>query len=657
MADILSVTPSAPTPATSGGAPQLSNAPVQQAPTTVSAPAQLTGTVVSSNPQTQQLTIQTAQGPILVQSTVALPPNTPVTVDLSASNGQMRATVTVSSQNAVQTTQPVLQPPEIQAPAPPPPLQEGTTVTALQLPAQTVLPQQTTSLPSTPQQSTPQPPPIEQLAASLDTLKETGTPNAELPLPPQQMEELFNTSDTQTFLKELPPQLLQNVADYFAAQPQQTDATDQAPGIIGRLLSAYLPQKTGADEASTPALPQSHEDDNLMQALRVPVQTKDTSSSSPPAPGNTKQASFSPLTTSLDTLLASSEETSHETSGFSAILRQLIPQHGAAAQDSSSTPQTMVRMQVVKVLPPQTTPAQAKAAMAKAPAGAQEAEVETSTSNGQPILKTASGDAHYILNMPASVPQGSKVIFTATPMTSEEIEQQGLSTSGLFTEADSTSPQNSSWPGMQEALKSLPPASAAAQVIRNTLPTPSQQLVPTSLFFLAALRSGSISNWLGTATLQALQQSTSKNAVDALSDDFDKMSTQSKDVLPGDWRSITIPMRYDQQISQMQFYVRRQNDQEQSDDVKSAGGKPATRFILNLSLTRMGALQLDGFIQKKSFDIILRTEDKLPFDMRQELMKRFAQGLDQVQMQGGISFQTRQQGWMVPEVRNTSSEA
>jgi len=38
-------------------------------------------------------------------------------------------------------------------------------------------------------------------------------------------------------------------------------------------------------------------------------------------------------------------------------------------------------------------------------------------------------------------------------------------------------------------------------------------------------------------------------------------------------------------------------------------------------------------------------------------MKRFAQGLDQVQMQGGISFQTRQQGWMVPEVRNTSSEA
>jgi hypothetical protein len=70
----------------------------------------------------------------------------------------------------------------------------------------------------------------------------------------------------------------------------------------------------------------------------------------------------------------------------------------------------------------------------------------------------------------------------------------------------------------------------------------------------------------------------------------------------------------------------------------------------------MGAMQLDGYIQKKKFDMILRTEDKLPFDMRQELMKRFAQGLSQVNMQGGISFQTRQQGWMAPEVKSAVTE-
>jgi hypothetical protein len=179
-------------------------------------------------------------------------------------------------------------------------------------------------------------------------------------------------------------------------------------------------------------------------------------------------------------------------------------------------------------------------------------------------------------------------------------------------------------------------------------------MTPTALFFLAALRSGSVNNWLGTNTLQALQ-TVKKGSVDALSDDFDKLSAQAKDTLPGNWRSISIPLRYEDQVSQMQFYVRHQNDQEQGEKGQS-GSKPSTRFILNLSLSRMGAVQLDGYIHKKSFDVILRTEDKLPFDMRQELMKRFAQGLDQVQMQGGISFQTRQQGWMVPEAGNTTAE-
>jgi hypothetical protein len=235
-------------------------------------------------------------------------------------------------------------------------------------------------------------------------------------------------------------------------------------------------------------------------------------------------------------------------------------------------------------------------------------------------------------------------------MAPEDVMQQGL-----FAAPDSGTLQKSLWPALQEALHALPPASVAAQALKNTLPTPTQQLAPTALFFLAALRSGAIENWLGANTLQALQQG-KKGIVDNLTQDFDKLAAQSKDVLPGNWRSISIPLRYDDQISQMQFYVRQQHDQDEKEKGQG-GGKPATRFILNLSLSRMGALQLDGFIQKKNFDMILRTEEKLPFGMRQELMKRFALGLDQVQMQGGISFQTRQQGWMVPEAVNTQAEA
>jgi hypothetical protein len=248
------------------------------------------------------------------------------------------------------------------------------------------------------------------------------------------------------------------------------------------------------------------------------------------------------------------------------------------------------------------------------------------------------------------VPTGSKIIFTAKPIAPNDILQQGL-----FSAATNDLPPENTWSTLQSVLQALPAGSAAAQALRNTLPTPTQQLAPTALLFLAALRSGDIGNWLGANTLQTLLQSGKKELADALSSDFDKLSTQSKNILPGNWRAVSIPLRHESQISQMQFYVRRQHDQEQ--DKKSGANKPATRFILNVTLSRMGALQLDGFIQKKNFDIILRTDEKLPFDMRQELMKRFAQGLDQVQMQGGISFQTRQQGWMMPEAQNMTAEA
>jgi hypothetical protein len=631
MADIPSVSPNAPTAPVSGSpASGLVGASVQQTPVTVTPaqPVQLSGTVVSSNPQTQQLNILTPQGPVVVQSSTPLPPDTPVSVELYTVNAQTRATITVIKQNVAQQAREQVQTLEnaIQ-PQLPPALQEGSTVAALQL------------QPRLPAISPVQ---IDQLAASIETLKETGLQNIQLPLPQQLLQKLLNAQDIKNFLKQLPPDQFQNIANAFA-EPKQNN-----PGILRQLISAYLPQR--ADEGT--GIPSALEgnalpdvlDNNLLQIMQAQLQAKITQENIHASPATAgKQAPYSPLST-LDTLISSLAD-SQKSSGFSALLRQFMPQ---GLREQAPLPQNMFQLHILKILPPETTPEQIKTFLQKFPASAQTAEIEATTSEGQPLLQT--NDAHFVLTTPASVPPGSKIILQATPMAPDDVMQQGL-----FAMPDSTL-QKSLWSALQEALHSLPPASIAAQVLKNTLPTPTPQLAPTALFFLAALRSGAIENWLGANTLQALQQTGKKGLVDSLTQDFDKLSAQSKDVLPGNWRSINIPLRYDDQISQLQFYVRQQHDRDENEKGQT-GGKPATRFILNLSLSRMGALQLDGFIQKKNFDIILRTEDKLPFDMRQELMKRFALGLDQVQMQGAISFQTRQQSWMVPEVANTKAEA
>ncbi|MCK5555982.1 MAG: hypothetical protein KAI76_07085 [Alphaproteobacteria bacterium] len=304
-------------------------------------------------------------------------------------------------------------------------------------------------------------------------------------------------------------------------------------------------------------------------------------------------------------------------------------------------PSSDFRIHILKIFPPDVPQEKINIALQKTEVPAPViAKVEMATSNGSPILKTA--DSHFVIKTPVSVQVGSVVIFEARIVTPETRIQDisSFSPSGL-----PFSVHGDVWPALREALQILAPStSPVAQAFRNTLPTPTPNLVPTALFFLAALRLGSVDSWLGDNTLKSLKQSGKKELAERLGSDFGKLSSLSKETLADGWRSISMPLLYDDQLSQMQFYVRHQYDNKDGD--KEDVAKPATRFILNLHLSRMGEMQLDGFVRKKDFDVILRTEEKLPFDMRQELMKCFSQGLDQVRMQGKISFQTRQQSWI-----------
>ena len=323
----------------------------------------------------------------------------------------------------------------------------------------------------------------------------------------------------------------------------------------------------------------------------------------------------------------------------------------AVSQKAAFVPQDMYQLNILKIFPPDAAPEKIKIALQKIELSTTKlvkvetpallsAKVETTTPVGSPILKTP--EYHFVVKTPVRVPVGSSVIFKAEIVTPET----GIKDISYFQSfGASFLVFGDTWPALHEAVQVLAPStSSAAQAFRNTIPTPTPHFVPTTLFFLAALRLGSIESWLGENTLRSLQQAGKKELAERLGSDFGKLSSLSKETLADGWRSIPVPLLYDDQLSQMQFYVRRQYDQDGEN--KEDGVKPATRFILNLHLSRIGEMQLDGFVRKKNFDIILRTEEKLPFNMRQELMKRFAQGLDQVRMQGKISFQIRQESWV-----------
>jgi hypothetical protein len=653
------------TPVSPPTAPQLTltEVPVRRAPLELVQAALLKvmeGTVISASPQAQEVSIQTAAGVVDIKTAVQFLPGTEVTIKVYMDKLKTLADIIVLRQTAVQPQQ---EEKPVPPPPPPPALKEGQTVAAILLPGKT--PVQTDIVSDTSKYHHPNLLPLrpgeEEGAGTINdrsNLPEKKTAQTEpIPSAPQKnfTVQIPVSNRAEPPVQPLPPELDK------AEKPAHF-----LPAAVKRVLAAYLPQLWGkAPEIPEAPIPETV-DSNLLQIMnaqlhaRKTLQTMQSPAPDPlPSPEMQTTASSRPAVSFLP-------QNADATENLFLLNAAPLPPASAMVekilfQAAAPLPKNMYQLVVIKVFPPETPPEKINAAVLKLaesprPVPLQRAEVESITPSGFPILKTA--DSHFVIKSPVRAPVGSIVIFEARPMTPEQIiasaKPQAAEETLLLKNraAPEFEPlQNTAWPALQEALQALQQADPpTAQVFRHSLPTPTQHLAPAALFFLAALRLGALENWLGDNTLKALKAAGKNDLLERLDSDFSKISAQADKPLPDAWRSVSIPLLHDDQLSQMQFLVRLQGDQ----GGREAGKNPATRFILNLHLSRMGEMQLDGFIQKKHFDIILRTEEKLPFSMRQDLMQGFARGLDQVQMQGGITFQTRQQAWVTVELPQQS---
>ena len=182
-------------------------------------------------------------------------------------------------------------------------------------------------------------------------------------------------------------------------------------------------------------------------------------------------------------------------------------------------------------------------------------------------------------------------------------------------------------------------------------PSPAR-LVPTVLFFLAALRMGNFDGWLGERSLESLKQSGRRDVIARLTSDFRGIARQAQEVLSGDWRGIALPLLNHDDIEMIQFFTRQQHMEDEKDEDGAEGreskeGK-TTRFLLNLRLSRLGDVQIDGFLRhKQTLDVFLRTRAPLPADTRQDILRAFHDGLEQAGLSGGqMAFQTGDTHWM-----------
>ena len=91
-------------------------------------------------------------------------------------------------------------------------------------------------------------------------------------------------------------------------------------------------------------------------------------------------------------------------------------------------------------------------------------------------------------------------------------------------------------------------------------------------------------------------------------------------------------------IEQIRLLLQREGGEE---DEENTGARRAVRFVIELNLSRLGRFQLDCLILKrdKRFDLIVRSEDRFPARVQNDIRGILKDAAEITGMKSGLTFQ------------------
>lgn len=174
---------------------------------------------------------------------------------------------------------------------------------------------------------------------------------------------------------------------------------------------------------------------------------------------------------------------------------------------------------------------------------------------------------------------------------------------------------------------------AAQSVISSILPQAGGQLTNNLLFFLTALQIGNVGKWLGQDFQNALRDAGRPQLLQALEDDFASLQRLQSDPGGQDWKSLNLPFFDGSNLRQIRLFHRPYREEGQGED--EADG---SRFVIELSLSKTGPLQLDGFFTPRRFDLVLRSETEIPAYVKSDIIDLFTESMEISGFSGQLVF-------------------
>jgi len=206
------------------------------------------------------------------------------------------------------------------------------------------------------------------------------------------------------------------------------------------------------------------------------------------------------------------------------------------------------------------------------------------------------------------------------------------------------------WPALTQAVAELSQSEpAAARALQQALPQPGANLAAALGALTAGLRAGGdIRQWPGQAPLTALEAAGTKGErlAETLRGDLRAMAGRTRESPGGEWRAITLPFSDGAEIAPITLITRvrggrvRDDDGDDPDD-RGRGADPGDRFLVDITLSALGRMQIDGLMRPKArqLHLILRTAEALPPTMCDDLQVIAETGLMALGLAGGLTFQ------------------
>lgn len=256
--------------------------------------------------------------------------------------------------------------------------------------------------------------------------------------------------------------------------------------------------------------------------------------------------------------------------------------------------------------------------------------VAPNTLAGQPLIQTNLG--LITLQGAPSLPAGAQV---ALQVTGPPILAEATAPAPTFT---------APWSGLSDALSSLGQSDpAAAARLTAGLPELGPRLAAGMMTFVAAAQNSVLRPVVGERAAQALEKIGRGPTGKRLLQELDGAAPQlRKEGGGGNWEVMPMPLLNGAIVEPVRLYLRRpESDQEEGG---TAGGQQGQRFVIDVSLSALGRLQIDGLMRRSlsRLSVLVRTAQPLPSEMRQDIVRIFADCCSASGVSGEAGFQVTQ---------------